>query len=363
MLGFSIKIAKKAMSITYTFTDDYFDLNETVLLDLDPNTISCKPKHLEPMAAWISASILLANFLLAVPGNVLVGWVIISSRKVLTSSEVYLFHLTVADGLMALTLPFFAVALVQGWLFGKFMCKFLNLIIEANFYTSIIFLACISIDRYLVIVHTHKTHRSKQRKCSRILCAAVWALGWALALPALFNDTDKFDDSERLICTETFHIGSANSWRLANRAFRHIFGFLIPLGVMIVCYSATITRLLKTHGFQKHRAMRVIITVVIVFLLCWAPYHITMMVDTLIRAGLIPFDCDVRTSVTLALGITNTLGLLHSSINPFLYAFVGEKFRKKMMHLLQKKLRKERMSGSRFSRSSSQSSEGTGTFL
>lgn len=350
------------MSYTYVFPDYYFE-NETEPLNLNPDTIPCHPKPLEPSAALVSSVILIANFLLAIPGNMLVGWVISSSRQVLTSSEVYLFHLTVADGLMALTLPFFAVALVQGWLFGDFMCKFLNLVMEANFYTSIIFLACISIDRYLVIVHANETHGTKQRKCSRILCAAVWALGWGLALPALFNDAFIEKGSERMVCAERFDIGSVNSWTMATRGFRHIFGFLIPLVVMIVCYSITIARLLNTRGFRKHRAMRVIIAVVIAFLLCWTPYHITMMVDTLIKAHLIPFDCAVRRSVTLALGITNTLALLHSSINPFLYAFVGEKFRKKMVHLVQKKFKQERMSGSKSSRSTSQSSDGTGTFL
>ncbi|XP_005812273.1 C-X-C chemokine receptor type 1-like [Xiphophorus maculatus] len=352
------------MSFTYVIPDDYFDQNETEPFDVNLNTISCNPKPLDPTAGAISSLILVANFLLAIPGNLLVGWVISSSRQVLTSSDVYLFHLTVADGLMALTLPFFAVALVWGWLFGDFMCKFLNLVIEANFYTSIIFLACISVDRYLVIVHANETHGTKQRKCSRILCAAVWALGWGLALPALFNDAFKLDEnSERLICTERFDIGSVTSWRIATRGFRHIFGFLIPLAVMVACYGVTVTRLLNTRGFQKHRAMRVIIAVVIAFLLCWAPYHITMMIDTLVRTNLIPFDCSFRRSVTLALDITNTLALLHSSINPFLYAFVGEKFRKKMMYLMQKKFRQERMSGSKASRSTSQTSEGTGTIL
>uniref|UniRef100_UPI0037E963E6 C-X-C chemokine receptor type 1-like n=1 Tax=Semicossyphus pulcher TaxID=241346 RepID=UPI0037E963E6 len=357
------------MSFTYTFSEDIWDiLNETnhrnVTLDLDAKTLPCEVKPLDPTAALILCIILFVIFLLAIPGNLLVGWVIGTSKQALTPSDVYLFHLTVADGLMALTLPFWAVALPQGWLFGDFMCKFLNLVIEANFYTSILFLACISIDRYLVIVHASESLRSRQRMCSWFLCAGVWALGFALALPALFNDASKLDsDPLRIICSENFDIGSASSWRLATRGFRHIFGFIIPLGVMITCYSITITRLLSTRGFKKHRAMKVIIAVVIAFLLCWTPYHIIMMVDTLMRAHVIPYDCAVRKSVNLALDITNTLALLHSCINPVLYAFVGERFRSRMALLLQRKARQERTSGSKFSRSTSQTSEGKGAVL
>ncbi|XP_019967280.2 C-X-C chemokine receptor type 1 [Paralichthys olivaceus] len=357
------------MSIIFEFSDNFYDLlnestNNNLTLIIDPSKLICELKPLEPTAAVTLCVLLIAIFLLAIPGNLLVGWVISTSKQNLTPSDVYLFHLTIADGLIALTLPFWAVAFVQGWLFGGFMCKLLSLVIEANFYTSIIFLACISIDRYLVIMHSSETLKSRQRMCSRLLCAAVWAFGLALGLPALFNEATQFNpDSDRMICAESFDVGSASSWRISTNGFRHIFGFLLPLGVMIVCYSIITVRLLRTRGFQKYRAMKVIVAVVIAFLLCWVPYHITMIIDTLMRANVILFDCAMRMSLDLALRVTNSLALLHSCINPVLYAFVGEKFRKKVLLLFQKKVRKERASLSRFSRSTSQTSEGNGIFF
>lgn len=357
------------MSATYILDDFSFLENDTSYDYLtpyvvDPKTLSCEMEMLAPTAALILCLLLITIFVLAIPGNLLVGFVIGFRKQALTSSDVYLIHLTIADGLMALTIPFLAAAMIKGWIFGDFMCKILNLIIEANFYTSILFLACISIDRYLVIVRASEGHRSYQRMCSRILCAAVWALGGALALPSLFNDVTKLEsDPKTKICTKNFDIGSASSWRLATRVFRHVFGFFLPLAVMIVCYSITIIRLLRTRGFQKHRAMKVIIVVVIAFLLCWTPYHITMVVDTVLRADLVPYNCAVRRSVTMALDITNSLALFHSCINPVLYAFVGEKFRRNMTQLFQRRIRQERLSGSKFSRSTSQTSEGNGAVL
>lgn len=353
------------MTFTFVFTDDYFD-NDTLHNNLtryvlDDGTLSCEIKPLEPSAAVTLCLINTIIFILAIPGNLLVGWVIGSSRLALTPSDVYLFHLTIADGLMALTIPFWAISGIQGWIFGDFMCKFLHLIFDTNFYTSIIFLACISVDRYLVIVHASETLKSRKRMCSWILCATVWALGTALSLPSLFNEASKLsNDSEIMLCSEAFELGSATSWRLATRGLHHIFGFFLPLCVMITCYSITIARLLHTRGFQKHRAMKVIIVVVIAFLLCWMPYHLTTIVDTLLRGRVIPYDCAMRRSVSIAMNITNSLALLHSCINPILYAFVGERFRKKMMQFFQRKLRQERISLSKFSRSTSQTSEGSG---
>lgn len=357
------------MSITYIIEDWSFLENETIYDNVtpyvvDPKTLSCEMEELAPTAALILCLFLVTIFILAIPGNLLVGYVIGSRKQALTASDVYLIHLTIADGLMALTIPFLAASTIKGWIFGDFMCKILHLIIETNFYTSILFLACISIDRYLIIVRASESHRSRQRMCSRILCAAVWALGVALALPSFFNEVTNLDSNPKIkICTKNFDIGNASSWRLATRVFRHVFGFFLPLVVMIVCYSITIIRLLHTRGFQKHRAMKVIIAVVIAFLLCWTPYHILMVVDTALRADLIPFNCAIRRSVTTALDITNNLALLHSCINPVLYAFVGEKFRRNMTQLFQRRVRQERLSGSKISRSTSQTSEGNGAVL
>nr|BAB97378.1 interleukin-8 receptor [Paralichthys olivaceus] len=356
------------MSIIFEFSDNFYDLlnestNNNLTLIIDPSKLICELKPLEPTAAVTLCVLLIAIFLLAIPGNLLVGWVISTSKQNLTPSDVYLFHLTIADGLIALTLPFWGVAFVQGWLFGGFMCKLLSLVIEANFYTSIIFLACISIDRYLVIVHSARLSRAA-RGCAAGSSAQRLGLRLGPRLPALFNEATQFNpDSDRMICAESFDVGSASSWRISTNGFRQIFGFLLPLGVMIVCYSIITVRLLRTRGFQKYRAMKVIVAVVIAFLLCWVPYHITMIIDTLMRANVILFDCAMRMSLDLALRVTNSLALLHSCINPVLYAFVGEKFRKKVLLLFQKKVRKERASLSRFSRSTSQTSEGNGIFF
>lgn len=358
------------MSFTVDIDDNFFyELNDTSHNNVtnytaSPDLILCEIKLLSPAVGLTLCLLLIAIFLLAIPGNVLVGWVIRTSQHALTPSDVYLFHLTIADGLMALIIPFWAVVVVRGWIFGDFMCKFISLIFDINFYSSILFLACISIDRYLVIVHASESLKSRQRMCSKLLCAGVWAFGCAFALPALFNDAIRpKNNSDLMVCYDNFDTGNAAKWRIALSGFRHIFGFMLPLGVMVTCYSITIARLLRTRGFRKHRAMRVIIIVVIVFLVCWLPYHLSMIVDTLLRAGLIPNNCAIRTSVTMALAVTNSLALLHSCINPVLYAFVGEKFRKKMKLLLQRKMSQERMSVSKYSRSTSQTSEGKGTFL
>ncbi|CAI5689489.1 unnamed protein product [Oreochromis niloticus] len=310
----------------WNYTNYSYDYNESSgSFSPDPDTLMCGYVDLEPTAVVILYVIFTVISVLAILGNLLVGWVIRTSQEILAPSDVYLFHLTIADGLLALTLQFCVAAQTRGWLLGDFLWKLLHIVMDANFYTSIIFLTCISIDRYLVIVHARETLKSHQRMCSRILCTVVWVLGCALAVPALF------------ICFDSFDIGISSAWRLTIQGIIRVFGFLVPAIVMISCYSITVSRLLLTRGLKKHRAMRVIITIVIAFLLLWTPYQITMVIDILLRADVVQYGCDMRRSLNTALVATHCLALLHSCINPFLYAAAEEKLRKKMKLLFLEK--------------------------
>lgn len=293
----------------------------------------------------------------------IVGLVIILNLRFLSSSDIYLFHLVIADILMALTLPFFSTSVIAGWIFGDTMCKLVNLVKEANFYTSILFLVCISVDRYMVIVRAMEARRIQRIFCSWAVCVVVWILGFLLSLPALYNNVHYTEDHDLLICAEYFELDKADEWRLATRVMRHVLGFLIPLGVMLTCYGVTVARLLRTRGFKRQRAMKVIAAVMVAFLLCWTPFNLATMVDTLLRANIVENSCTARRSVSLAMFITQSLALLHCCVNPVLYAFVGEKFRTRFFHMIHKTRPIERGTSSRSTRSTSQTSEGASHFL
>ncbi|XP_066544266.1 C-X-C chemokine receptor type 1 [Amia ocellicauda] len=334
---------------------DWFGYNDSFVVD--PKTFTCPETHIAQSVNIAMCLLYWLIFLLAVPGNILVAIVIGLNKHSLTPSDIYLFHLSVADTLFALTIPFWAVSTIQGWVFGDSMCKLVSLVQEINFYSSVLFLVCISIDRYLAIVRALQTRKQRQPLHSWAVCISVWLLGAVLGLPVLFNEAFKPLNSDKEVCYENYDPQSGDQWRLFTRLLRHMLGFLIPLIIMLICYSITICRLLETRSFQKQKAMKVIVAVVIAFLLCWMPYHLTVIVDTLIRYEIIFSNCNTRNIIDLALFATQSLGLLHSCVNPVLYAFVGEKFRKNLLNLLYKMRLLDRTSVSKISRSTSQSSD------
>ena len=92
------------------------------------------------------------------------------------------------------------------------------------------------------------------------------------------------------------------------RVLPQTFGFLLPLLVMLICYGLTLRTLFAAHMGQKHRAMRVIFAVVLVFLLCWLPYNLVLVADTLMRVQVIAETCERRNDIGRALDATEILG-------------------------------------------------------
>lgn len=271
-------------------------------------------------------------FLLSLLGNSLVMMVILYSRASRSVTDVYLLNLAIADLLFALILPIWAVSKEKGWIFGTLICKVTSLVKEVNFYSGILLLACISMDRYLAIVHATRTLTQK-RHLVKFICLSVWGFSLILSLPFFIFRQAYTPNNSSLVCYEVLGNNTAK-WRMVLRILPHTFGFILPLLVMLFCYGFTLCTLFKAHMGQKHRAMRVIFAVVLVFLFCWLPYNLVLVADTLMRIHVIEETCDRRNDIDRALDATEILGFLHSCLNPLIYAFIGQNFRNGFLKIL-----------------------------
>ncbi|XP_055486359.1 C-X-C chemokine receptor type 2-like [Leucoraja erinacea] len=332
--------------------ENYSDLDYSML---DLSTAPCMHTSIDNWINVMLAAIYSLVCLLAVTGNVLVLLVILHNRRSISSTDVYLLHLATADLLFALTLPFWAVDAVSGWVFGDAMCKVISMLQEVNFYSGILLLACISVDRYLAIVRSAQSHGRKRPWMVKLACAIVWLVALLLSLPVLYKGELIYD--RRILCYENLDAHSIDNWRTATRFVRHVMGFLVPLAAMVFCYSVTVWKLCQTKGFQKQKAMKVVIAVVLAFLACMLPHNVTVFVDTLMRSSLINQTCARRDHLDKAITATLTLGYTHSCINPILYAFIGVKFRRNLVKLLASKGLVSQSVQAHYKRSVSTSSE------
>ncbi|XP_053453630.1 C-X-C chemokine receptor type 2-like [Nycticebus coucang] len=315
------------------FLNGYFD-NFSYSTDLPPilpDSAPCRPESLG-INKYVVIVIPTLVFLLSLLGNSLMMLVILYNRVSRSVTDVYLLNLAMADLLFALTLPIWAASKVNGWIFGTPLCKLLSLLKEVNFYSGILLLACLSVDRYLAIVHATHTFTLK-RHLVKFICLGTWTLSLCLSLPILIFRKVVYPPFSSPVCYEDMGT-STSKWRMVLRILPQTFGFFLPLLVMLFCYGFTLHELIKARMGQRHQAMRVIFAVILTFLLCWLPYHLVLLADTLMRTHVIMDTCAHRTHIDQALQATEILGFLHSCLNPVIYAFISQKFHHRLLKIL-----------------------------
>uniref|UniRef100_A0A8C4RLD7 Mu-type opioid receptor n=1 Tax=Erpetoichthys calabaricus TaxID=27687 RepID=A0A8C4RLD7_ERPCA len=262
-------------------------------------------------------------------GNVLVMYVIIRYTKMKTATNIYIFNLALADALATSTLPFQSVNFLMGtWPFGDVLCKIVMSIDYYNMFTSIFTLTTMSVDRYIAVCHPVKALDFRTPRNAKIINVCNWILSSAIGLPVMVMATTTNDSNGVTDCTLTF---PHPSWYWENllKICVFIFAFIMPVLIITVCYGLMILRLKsvrmlsgsKEKDRNLRRITRMVLVVVAVFIVCWTPIHIYVIIKALVSV-----PSSLLQSVTwhfcIALGYTN------SCLNPVLYAFLDENFKR-----------------------------------
>ncbi|XP_042596527.1 C-X-C chemokine receptor type 3-like isoform X2 [Cyprinus carpio] len=255
-------------------------------------------------------------------GNGLVLVVLWKKRWIMNATDIFILHLCLADILLLLTLPFWAVEAANEWIFGIALCKLIGALFKINFYCGIFMLCCISLDRYLSIVHAVQIYSRKKPIVTHCCCLTVWLFCLLLSIPDWILRKD-YKDSRRQEKTQCVLYHLSDSFHLAACLLYHILGFILPALIMLFCCSGILLRLRRgSQCKQKRRAIRVIVALVVAFFIHWTPYNITLIVDTIQTNQTInpsnQTSCGNFTSLDVALTATSTLAYLHCCVNPVL---------------------------------------------
>ncbi|XP_015217395.1 C-C chemokine receptor type 7 isoform X1 [Lepisosteus oculatus] len=273
-------------------------------------------------------------FFIGILGNslVLTTYILYRRLKLRSMTDVFLLNLAMADLFLLLTIPFKATYMVLGsWVFGMPLCKITCSLYAINFYSGFLFLACISIDRYVVIVMATMAHklRNKTVVYSKRCTVLVWVASILLSLPEIIFTTVEARDGD-LLC-ETLLTEESPSIKAWTRLAQITVGFCVPFFVMLFCYSVIIRTLLKGRRLEKHKALRVILALVLVFVVFQLPYSVVLFLKT---AGLLGTSCSDWHNTLVAEYVTGSLAFIRCCLNPLLYAFVGVRFRNDVLLLL-----------------------------
>ncbi|XP_068195223.1 C-C chemokine receptor type 6 [Antennarius striatus] len=312
-------------AVTSDYYEDYFtgDYPDDGLCNLDPNPT-------EVMTQTYIHSIICAFGLM---GNALVIITYLFYKRTKSMTDVYLLNMAVSDLIFVVALPFIVYNEKHGWLMGPVACKILGSSYSVNLYSGMLLLACISGDRYVAIVQARRSFgaRSHTLTYGRVICSAVWVFAVALSLPTLIY-TERFEEPGLgpepgvTTCRLSFSEDeTAKLMKMLLPSLQMTIGFLLPLLVMVFCYSSVVYVLLRARSSQRQKAIRVVLAVVWGFILCHLPYNVTLLNHTLSLFK--ERSCEEETVKLRVLAISRSVAYLHCCLNPILYAFIGVKFR------------------------------------
>ncbi|XP_039076576.1 C3a anaphylatoxin chemotactic receptor [Hyaena hyaena] len=156
-----------------------------------------------------SMVVLSLTFLLGLPGNGLVLWVA-GLKMQRTVNTVWFLHLTLADFLCCLSLPFSLAHLVlQGhWPYGWLLCKLIPSVIVLNMFASVFLLTAISLDRCLLVLKPIWCQNHRNTGTAFTICGCIWVMAFVMCIP-VFMYRETFAVGNHEICDYNFGLYSS----------------------------------------------------------------------------------------------------------------------------------------------------------
>uniref|UniRef100_A0A8C6UVH8 Si:dkey-78k11.9 n=1 Tax=Neogobius melanostomus TaxID=47308 RepID=A0A8C6UVH8_9GOBI len=237
---------------------------------------------------------------------------LLQNWKKLKIINIFVLNLGLADILYLLTLPFLVVYyfMKSEWIFGDVFCKITRFCFNMNLYGSIGFLTCISVSRYLAIVHPVRVIGRLKVSHSVAVSVLVWILVSAQSLPDMFfpktynkNATKCFDT------TSDDYIEDYLKYSLG----RTITGFWLPF--------------LVTVGYRllKQRSYKLLLVLLLLFSVCYIPYHVFRILNLWSRVLTRRGQCyGWFNTVYVSQKVSRGLVSLNSALNPLVYLHVSE---------------------------------------
>ncbi|KAM4528554.1 proteinase-activated receptor 2-like [Odontesthes bonariensis] len=261
------------------------------------------------------------------PTNLLAIWVFLFRTKKKHPSSIYMANLALADLLFVVWVPLKIAYHFNGnnWIYGDGLCKVLVAFFYGNMYCSISFIACISVQRYWAVVYP-MSQMQRGNSVAISVSIAVWAVVWLLTIPLYLYDQEvKVANLNILTChdvTRPYQRKIAAGYFLTMGTV----GFVVPTVVCIISYVLMLKALRNSMADpnvskKRRKAVVLIVTVLVMFLVCFTPSNIMLLVHYILLLG------EVQNNLYGFYITTLCFASLNSCFDPFVYYFISEDFR------------------------------------
>ncbi|XP_074163163.1 formyl peptide receptor-related sequence 4-like [Sminthopsis crassicaudata] len=280
--------------------------------------------------------LLAAISVLGVVGNGLVIWVT-GFRMPQNITKVWFLHLAVADFTFSASLPINIASLASGhWPFGWALCKLYHAFSMLTMFASVFLLTLVSLDRCVCILQPLWARQQRTPGRLALMAIGAWGLATGFSSPYLvYRQTFTQPGTGITYCYNNYNpwakgVGVRGQIERAIRRYKaqaavnFVAGFAGPLLVICGCSGLSVARLgARRQSLRSHRPFQVLTAVATAFFCCWFPLHLVTVLELVGNLA----DREHEWLKDLAMPAL-VLASASSCLNPLLYSWVGQNFRR-----------------------------------
>ncbi|KAK2191745.1 hypothetical protein NP493_46g01100 [Ridgeia piscesae] len=270
---------------------------------------------------------------LGIVGNSIVIYIVAKNAKMRNVTNLFIASLSVSDIILCVfSLPLqLHYQLTDQWVFGGFLCHAVFAAFAVPMYTSTLTIFLIALDRYWLIVHP-LTDRMRKRTAMLLLAVSI-LLPVAVSIPIMLYTSLHVISDPTLRISRTYCIEDwpSDTGRKLYSILTFTFQFCVPLVFTTILYFCIWSRLKQrsllvvlpgSGGMQK--TTKILTAIVVVFILCWLPWNMFSLVTEL------NYKRVHGAHFKLIDVLLKLVAKSSSSINPLLYCWLNENFRKEL---------------------------------
>ncbi|XP_040478096.1 proteinase-activated receptor 2 isoform X1 [Ursus maritimus] len=267
-------------------------------------------------------------FVIGLPSNGMALWVFLFRTKKKHPAVIYMANLALADLLSVIWFPLKIAYHIHGnnWIYGEALCKVLIGFFYGNMYCSILFMTCLSVQRYWVIVNP-LVHPKKKANIAFGVSLGIWLLILLVTIPLYVM--------KQTVYIPALNITTCHDVLPEKLLVGDMFNYFLSLAIGVFLFPAFLTasayvlmiRTLRSSAMdensekKRQRAIKLIVTVLATYLICFTPSNLLLVVHYFL------IKTRSQSHVYALYVAALCLSTLNSCIDPFVYYFVSQDFR------------------------------------
>nr|XP_005890158.1 PREDICTED: proteinase-activated receptor 2 [Bos mutus] len=267
-------------------------------------------------------------FVVGLPSNGMALWVFLFRTKKKHPAVIYMANLALADLLSVTWFPLKIAYHIHGnnWIYGESLCKVLIGFFYGNMYCSILFMTCLSVQRYWVIVNP-MVHPKKQANIAIGVSLGIWLLILLLTIPLYVVKQTSYIRALNIttchdVLPEEVLVGDMFNYFLSLAIGVFLFpAFLTASAYVLMIRTLQSSAMDESSGKKRRRAIKLIVTVLAMYLICFTPSNLLLVVHYFL------IKTRGQSHVYALYIVALCLSTLNSCIDPFVYYFISQDFR------------------------------------